>query len=571
MSIKLRKQSAGAVPPPDAAYVQLFVDVDGQLKIKNNEDLVTSLVPSGTGLMPHPGLIGNPAVGEFVFGDGTLITLPVGAVVGNRAGVYLGVETNVTVPAGQLLFWGNESVTGPSPITLPAGAYAEWVFCALDETTSAWVPAGASNEGGDGGGGGGAGLPYGGNQNDCVVGSWVSTWGSPSVTIPSVPNEGDTIGLYVQADTTPKSIDLPPNTVLLIGEVQYADEETVPLRNGAYYEWSALDDGEGSMRWVPRASHHTEPAPLTRRNPGSFEAVPNEWALASDWAPLVRLPQAPRNGDCYGVFVDVEDVSVQPRTGQSIVSVDGLTTVTNPGTLNVDGTNWYEWIWVQSEAKWWPRQNVLKLNSDAVFNAITNDTRDVFDVGDKALGSVRDPEFGTQAATKSYVDTLVDTAAPYSHTVVLGDSVQITNGPVAAFTFPIPASQEAYAFEFHLTIEQQAPPGGVLSISLNGDVVGTTNLVGFSHNTIFMGPSVNTTPKTTMADAVFMSSSNPGSPCIDNLRGSGHLQVISSGGFRWFPATLGSLVLRADTSAGPTYILSGSWGRVWKGVMWEEP
>lgn len=221
-----------------------------------------------------------------------------------------------------------------------------YVLAAIDSTHAVWVPPSVF----------GNGLTAGGQSNDCAVGSWVYTWGSGAVTFPTGVSPGDTFGLYVQADTTIKTVVLPPSQTLVIGEHRWADEATVRLRNGAYYEWWALDGGEGQIIWIPRGSHHTEPVPLVKRRVGSG-AVPNEWAQTSDFGGVVQLPEQPQDGDCYGVWVDfgVSGSLVTPATGQTIISPVSGEAIAAPASVFVPLNQWFEWKWLSSDATWIPR------------------------------------------------------------------------------------------------------------------------------------------------------------------------------------------------------------------------
>ena len=412
MSIKFRKQSAAAVPTPEGPYIQLFVDVDGQPKVKDNAGQVIPLAQASTltlteqptapepapdtiklyakdvggktelfikdgtgeeiqvtsdgtmvgasgGLMPHPGFFGNPAIGEFSASEGDLVTLPSGAHVGDRAGVFAIEASDVRPPSGQLLLWGALSVTGPAHISLKAGAYAEWVFCELEPDLFGWVPSGASNE-------------------------------------------------------------------------------------------------------------ESAGAPLAYR-PAGNPVLPNEWVLSSDHDDEVSLPVAPQHGDSFAVLVDNADdgCTLTPAAGATLYNAIGNNFVIGPDPLAVAGPSYYEWIWNDNAGEWLPRQNTFSLRPAAVLNAIVGAPLDTISFGNKWLGGVSSPLNADQAATKGYVDSAV---APLGQTVVLTTSVPLSGvlTTITPFTFPISTPSAYYAFEFHLTIESTA--SGFVGVTVQGDV-----------------------------------------------------------------------------------------------------
>jgi len=501
VSIKFRKQSAGAVPIPEAAYVQLFVDVDGQPKVKDNAGQVTALAQASTltlaeqitapihepdklklyarddagitelfikdssgneiqvtkdgelagasgGLMPHPGLFGNPAIGEFAAGhQSDLITLPAGATPGDRAGVFAVGAIEVRAPSGQQLLWGTAVATGPTPITLKAGAYAEWVFCELEPGVFGWLPAGASNE-----------------------------------------------------------------------------EPPTP--------------------------------PLAYRPPGPDPAMPNEWVLSSEHDDEVNFPVAPLHGDSFAVFVDGEGCDLIPGTGADLYSPNGTNVVTGPTALTVPGSSYYEWIWNDNAQQWYPRQNILSLHSDAVLDAILSAPTSVINFGNRWLGAVMSPNNPDEVATKGYVDGLV----PYSKTLIL-DSHTILGtsggGTVPFFTFPIPFPLTEYAFEFHLTINQATAPAFV-GVGLNADSLFYTQNI-----TLVRIAAVG--PPVVYAVTYGTQTNQGQNVIDDAARQPGNTEAIITGGFRSSNATFpGPVVLRAFGTAGQTSILAGSWGRVWR-------
>jgi hypothetical protein len=423
VSIKFRKQSAAAVPTPEGPYIQLFVDVDGQPKVKDNAGQVIPLAQASTltlteqptapepapdtiklyakdvagktelfikdgtgaeiqvtsdgavagasgGVMPHPGLFGNPAIGEFAASEGDLVTLPSGAKVGDRAGVFALEASDVRPPSGQILLWGISTVTGPATITLKAGAYAEWVYCELEPDIFGWLPSGASNE-----------EPAG--------------------------------------------------------------------------------------------------APLAYRGSGD-PVLPNEWVLSSDHDDEVSLPVAPQNGDSFAVFVDTEGCALTAAPGVDLFTADGANHVTGPTPLNVPGVSYYEWIWNEVDQQWFPRQNVLHLRSDAVLQAIVSAPTSIIDFGSRYLGSVLAPTASDQAATKGYVDNLV---LPYDQTKVTvpGIILPAGGGVVSFFTFSGLAPLTEYAFQFELTINQANAPAFV-SVGLSADVFAFTENIALVRN-----------------------------------------------------------------------------------------
>lgn len=365
--------------------------------------------PSGGGLSRGPDTTVELGKWSFVTDDITL-ELPTPTAEGQRCAIYASAPgAAVSVPDGcGVVYLDAISFGSGSTIPLTQYNYCEWY--AIEEPIEGspawvWLPVSTGTISAGGGGGGGTALAYGGNSNDCVVGQWVDTAGSGAITFPTGVSPGDSFGVYVQKDTTIKSVTLPSSHVLVIGEHRWADEATVRLRNGAYYEWFALDGGEGAIIWTPRASHHTEPAPLARRLPvGPAIAVPNEWAQSSYFSDVVLLPEQPQDGDVYGVYVDGEGATITPRAGQSVQSPDLLDTSTYPATLSVQGTDWYEWMWVDANATWCPRRTVSVLQPRAVTDAIAAATGTDLNVGNKKLTNVTDPENAQDAATKAYVD-----------------------------------------------------------------------------------------------------------------------------------------------------------------------
>lgn len=358
------------------------------------------------GLMPVPGLVGSPGVGQFSISTGDLVTLPATTTEGDRAGVYALEDTAIAPPDGQVLFWGHPdgSVTGPDTITLPAGAYAEWVLCDLGEGGLGWMPGGASNEGG---GAGGGGLTYGGDAAaELSPGEWVLL-DALHVDLPTGPALGSRIGMLVEQNNNGAQLHTyEGGEPLQLGTKVYEEGHAVPLRAGAYYEWVLISVGEGN-RWVPAAMSNVFQAPLTRSNVTSITLTPrpNEWVLSSVYGGVVNLPPGAHDGDSFAVYVDGEGCGVVPATGDSVEMPDGTDTVTSPDSINVPGGCYYEWIWIADDLTWRPRQNVLMLRPGAVASAIRDDdSTSVFDVGDKKIASVLDPVDPQDAATKAYVD-----------------------------------------------------------------------------------------------------------------------------------------------------------------------
>lgn len=304
MSIKLRKESAGAVAFPESTYVQLFIDVDGLAKTKDSDGKITTLsqppvvtlpeqesapaasdnalklysrevnarselfaldssgaeiqitsggtiVGTGTGggLMPLPGLFGSPGVGQFSVADTSeLVMLPAATAPGQRAGVYAIEAASVASQAGQLLIWGEEFFEGPSsPLTLQAGAYAEWVFCDLGDDLLGWLPAGASNEQQASGGGGSPNLPY-------VVGpptpnSWVlASENDKDVYFPNAPPTGTIVGVYCDEEMASVFPGFDDSILHHDLFAQGNASTGININGPEYYEWMYLAD---NFQWRP--------------------------------------------------------------------------------------------------------------------------------------------------------------------------------------------------------------------------------------------------------------------------------------------------------------------------------
>lgn len=364
------------------------------------------------GLQPKPGLIGNPDPNQYAVSDGSsTIVLPATAIVGDRAGVYCIGASLITAPTGQTLFFGSpdNSVTGPDPISLPQGCYAEWILVDFSGGDFGWLPTGASNEGG-GGGGSSSGLERAGDDQNPEPGEWGFV-GADNVNVPDTDVEGSRFGVAVDRgqDATLHLVFEPSNTSLQLGNVVYDAGLSLKLRGGGYYEWTLADMGEG-QRWIPAGMSAEQPAPLQFRRNGSGTALSNEWVASSDWGDVVNMPQQPLHGDVFGVLVDGEGGSVIPANGQTLRNPTADDSVDFPDALALNSYQFYEWLWDENQQTWVPRTQTAYIQADAVFTAIEESTNPVFYVGDtaggtaKAIRGVSDPTLADEAATKSYVD-----------------------------------------------------------------------------------------------------------------------------------------------------------------------
>jgi hypothetical protein len=409
VSIKLRKQSVDSVRIPTGLHVQLFVDVDGLPKVKGSDGAVIALsqssaltlveqeaapdydpnalklyargatdtgetelfikdsndveiqvtkdgsIAGGGGLKPHPGFIGQPGVNEFVFADGSqTIVLPAAAAAGGRAGVYAAQATDVTVPDGQALYWGpvDNVVVGPDVITLPSGAYAEWVGCDFGDGNFGWVPAGASNEQVPGGGGGGGWLTFSTN-NHPELGEWVIMGQSP-ISLPQITAGGQHVAFYVAPSFGPALVSSPDDFYL--GRNNYNGGSNAPIQSGGWYEWVSQDQGEG-FTWRSIATGDTSKPPLeSAENAGVRPAYANMWSLGSRDT-SIPLPYTKLDGDVYGIYADVACTVFCFSPGSKIESPDLSHTVTAPTVIPLTAGSYYEWIYTAGDDTWHPRQN----------------------------------------------------------------------------------------------------------------------------------------------------------------------------------------------------------------------
>jgi hypothetical protein len=264
------------------------------------------------------------------------------------------------------------------------------VLTAIDAGNAEWLP--------PGGGGGGLVLGSGSSPD---FGEWVNASTGVESMLPD-PDEADRrVAIYVSRGTTGASVTCAGASLMI-------DRNTVndaPLRPGAWYEWVSRDFGE-DIRWVPVGGSGTSARPPLEYPIQPYGALePNQWVLSSDVGGAVNMPQSPKHGDSFAVYVDGEGCGMIPATGHSVESPDGTETVLSPDNLSVPGASYYEWIWIAGDLTWRTRQNVLVLRPDAVASAIRDDdSTSVFDVGDKKIASVLEPIDPNDAATKAYVD-----------------------------------------------------------------------------------------------------------------------------------------------------------------------
>jgi len=404
----------------------------------------TSSIGSATILPGTWGFIQAPVDGTdpvVVYIVSSLEAPPVDA----RFGLYVGRDVAVPVTVnvvGASQIQGTDGELGSSTVLLPGADY-EWVFY-HEDSAALWglvsdtagiakrLPAGEgltapiiveteppvgsvlTYQGGYAnwapGGGGGGGLEYAGSSTSPAFGTWVYADGADAYLPEGEDSPGSkTVGIFVAPSRD--GMLLHPNTdqAVQIGNVLVDSGNTLPLRSGAYYEFTLQQVGE-SMRWLPRGMSSEQPAPLVRRTAGAV--APNEWVLASDYSDVVNFPPDPLDGDSFAVFVDGEGCSLVPDTGDNLEAPNGVDVVTGPDTLNVPGSSYYEWIWTAGDSTWHPRSNVLMLSPAAVASAIRDDeTTDVFSVGDKLVSNVLDPVDPQDAATKAYTDAMAAAAA----------------------------------------------------------------------------------------------------------------------------------------------------------------
>ena len=144
-----------------------------------------------------------------------------------------------------------------------------------------------------------------------------------------------------------------------------------------------------------------------------------------------------------------------------------------------------------------------------------------------------------------------DLGGIYDQRIVLTSNVLVTNtaADVTAFTFQIPTALDWYVYELHLTIDQ------TVATSTIGFAI-TLGATSFTQNVAFVrSPTdINFGNANTAGGFVYEASDRP----------IGRYETTITGGFRK-DGSVGTLVLRARSGAGTTYILPGSWGRVWKG------
>ena len=395
-------------------------------------------------LTPITGFVGQPLPNTYAVSDGSVtIVLPVTAVPNDRAGVYCLEATDVTVPAGQALYFGDPN--GPDLITLPKGAYAEWIFCDLGAGQFGWMPLGASNEGGAGSAGG-SGLVQAANNTNPQSGEFAFV-GQEVVNVPDTDVVGSRFGVAVSAgaDATLFLVGEPSNTSLQLGNRVYSAGLSLPLRGGGYYEWVLVDLGE-IQGWIPAGMSAEQPAPLQFRRQGSGIVHPNEWVSSSDWFDVVNFPSSPQHGDFFGVLCDGEGCSVIPANGRSIRSPTTQESVDYPDALALNSYQFYEWIWDDDQSNWLPTVQTAYVRSDAVFSAIDSDTASFFQVGHidnsqvpavdtrKQIHGVLTPSAPDHAATKAYSDRASGnayTAAPTWPAFVAGQytiSEEFTEG-----------------------------------------------------------------------------------------------------------------------------------------------
>lgn len=315
----------------------------------------------GGGLMPHPGLAGNPEPGEFVVADGeSIVLLPSTTTEGARVAVYAFAECQIQPPDSYTLVFGAASAIGPATLTLPAGAYAEWSLVDFGEGGFVWLAAGASNETvADGGGGTGSDLAYIGGNPYPGAGQWCFV-GTADVTLPDDAPLGGTVGMLIAPDRDGATLHVPPAHDLAFGNRIIDGSGTLTLRGGAYYEWTLESVGE-STRWLPRRMSSEHPEPLVFRVTDSNPMEPNTWTLADSTSTVVRSPSAPLDGDSFAVLATDDTCLVSIANGQSLLSHDTLTQIEWPTTLEVTGPDYYEWIWSASESMWRPRTSTTML------------------------------------------------------------------------------------------------------------------------------------------------------------------------------------------------------------------
>lgn len=253
-----------------------------------------------------------------------------------------------------------------------------------------------------------SGMTYGGESNTCAIGEWVTTFtNGGAISIPSSAAEGDTFGVHVQFSGQNKHITVPTDQELQLEGRRYAEGETVALRAGAYYEWSAVAVGEGLIRWLPRASHHTLTPPLERADPALNPPMANQLVYGSDTDPvtLPGLNQNLKDGDSFAVLVDAGcDITVP--SGVRLYAIDMSTFVDGPGTLTLFASTYHEWIYHADLAYWLPRESGV-VSQAAIEDAFDRDASASVNMGGKVLSSVGTPVVGTDAATMAYADSAI--------------------------------------------------------------------------------------------------------------------------------------------------------------------
>jgi hypothetical protein len=305
-----------------------------------------------------------------------------------RFGLYVGRDVTVPVSVsvlGASQIQGLDGELGPSTALLPGADY-EWVFY-HEDGAALWGlvsdTAGVAKRVPIGGGGSvpiiqdeepepnsvltllgdaatwrpqGAGWLTLASGPDPANGEWAIALAGNASFIPNAPTVGMHVAVYVPKTAADVAIFCAANA-FQIDRTLYAAGTTAYVRAGGWYEWvSATVDSV--IVWLPVGA--------SARPPLEFASPPtdvrtNNWLLASLAAVsgVITMPLNKSNGDSLAIYTDVACSVKIVDSGTHLEAPDLSVTVGVGVNVPLTAGTYYEWIYIDADSTWHPRQNML--------------------------------------------------------------------------------------------------------------------------------------------------------------------------------------------------------------------